>query len=289
MLSGTGSSSVPGFNISAPLYFGAVLVGATSGPQTITITNAGGATLDVMSAVTSAQFGVSANSCGMVPIGQSCMISVTFSPSAVGTQNGTLTITDNAPGSPHIVSLSGIGATISMAPPPGGSTSLTVTPGDTANYPISVSGTTGLVVTLNLTCASAAPYTKCSVSPSTVTLGGPTPPTVVVTVQTNCNPAMVGPARRWPPPTLPAPFAALWLGTIVLYVLMRRLMPNSRLTRVAPALGLLLLVVTWAGCVSNPPPAIPGAPTTPAGTYMITVTANGMNVTQMVHLTLRVI
>jgi hypothetical protein len=53
-------------------------------------------------------------------------------------------------------------------------------------------------------------------------------------------------------------------------------------------------VVTWAGCANNPPPAIPGAPTTPVGTYNITVTAvtaNGMkvNFTPPLQLTLRVI
>ena len=289
-LSGTGSSSVPGFNISAPLYFGAVLVGSTSTPQTITITNAGGAPLTVTSATASAQFGVPSNTCGTVPIGQSCMISVTFSPTATGPQTGTLTIVDNAPGSPHSVSLSGIGATINIAPPAGGTNSLTVTPGDTAQYNLSVTGTPGLVVTLNLTCVSSAPYTKCSVSPATVTLGGANSPSVLVTVQTNCNPGMlVPPSGPFAPPALPAPFGALWLATIVLYVLLRRLAPQSRLSRAAPVLFLMLLMITWVGCASNPPPAIPGAPTTPAGVYGITVMANGSNVTQQVQLTLRVI
>ncbi|HTQ87481.1 MAG TPA: choice-of-anchor D domain-containing protein, partial [Candidatus Solibacter sp.] len=286
-LSGTGSSNVPGFNIAAPLFFGAVLVGSTSPAQTVTITNSGGAQLTIMSAVPSGDFGVSANSCGNVAIGQNCMISVTFTPTTTGTRNGTLTITDNAPGSPHLVSLSGIGATISIAPPGGGSTTLTVTPGDTANYSLDVIGTPGLVVTLNLSCVSAAPNTRCSVSPAMVTLGGPTPPSVIVTVLTNCNPALVPPGGR--PPVLPAPFAGLWVGTLALFVLLRRMMPRAWLVRAAPVLLLLLLVVTWAGCVSNPPPAIPGAPTTPAGTYPVTVSANGLNVTKQLMLTLRVI
>ena len=289
MLSGTGSSNVPGFNLAAPLYFGAVLVGSTSTPQTVTITNAGGAPLVISSAMASTQFAVASNNCTTVNIGLNCMISVTFSPTAVGTQNGTLTIVDNAPGSPHTVSLSGIGATITMGAPPGGTTTLTVTPGDTAQYNLMVSGTQGLVVTLNLSCVTNAPNTRCSVSPSTVTLGGPTPPTVLVTVLTNCNPSSVAGPRKFPPPILPAPFLGLWLGTLVLYVLLRRLLPESRLTRAAPVLVLLLLVVTWAGCVSNPPPAIPGAPTTPAGTYAVTITANGINVSQFVQFTLRVI
>jgi len=290
MLSGTGSSNVPGFNLSAPLFFGAVLTGATSAPQTATITNSGGAPLVIMSAAASGNFAVSANTCGTVPIGQSCMISVTFSPTATGTRTGVLTIMDNAPGNPHTVQLSGIGATITIAPTPGASTSLSVLPGDTANYSLGVTGTQGLVVTLNLVCNSTAPYTICSVSPSQVTLGGPTPPSVIVTLRTNCVTSMLPWRPSGPAPILPAPFAALWVGTAALYALARRCAPRSRLlTRAAPVLLLLLLVVTWAGCISNPPPAIPGAPSTPLGTYSVTVTANGINVTQQLVLTLRVI
>jgi hypothetical protein len=291
-ITGTGSSNVPGFNLSAPLFFGAVLVGSTSPAQTITITNSGGAPLIISGASASGDFGVSANNCSTVPISMSCMISVTFTPTTTGTRTGTLTITDNAPGNPHSVSLSGIGATISIAPPAGGATMLTVTPGDTAQFPLNVTGTQGLVVTLNLSCVSAAPNSRCSVSPQMITLGGPTPPSVTVTVLTNCNPSLV--YRPTGPPVLPAPFAALWLGTMVLFALLRRLAPQSRLSHAAPVLLLLLLVVTWAGCINNPPPAIPGAPTTPAGVYNVAVTAttaNGtpVNITPPLRITLRVI
>jgi len=272
-LSGTGSSNVPGFNLSAPLFFGAVLVGSTSATQTITITNSGGAPLTIMSATASAQFGVPTNTCTTVPVGQNCMIGVNFTPNATGTQTGTLTIMDNAPGNPHSVSLSGIGAMVNIVPPPGGQASASVIPGDTAQYPLNVTGTPGLVITLDLSCTSTAPYTRCSVSPSPVTVGGATPPLITVTVLTNCNPALVYRPVGGSPPILPAPFAGLWVGTLALFVLLRRVAPRPWLARAAPALLLILLVVTWAGCINNPPPAIPGAPTTPAGNYAVTVTA----------------
>ena len=290
-LTGTGSSNVPGFNLSAPLFFGAVLTNSTSPAQTVTITNSGGAPLMITSAAASGDFAVSANTCTTVQIGQNCMISVTFTPTATGNRVGVLTIMDNAPGNPHLVQLSGIGATITMAPSPGATSSLTVLPGDTANYPITVTGTAGLVVTLGLSCASTAPYTLCSISPSSITLGGPTPPSFTVTLRTNCVTSMLPWRPSGPPPILPAPFAALWVGTVALYALLRRYAPQSRLvTRAAPVLLLLLLVMTWAGCVNNLPPAIPGAPTTPAGTYPVTVTAsNGVNVTNQLNLTIRVI
>ena len=271
---GTGSSNVPGFNLSAPLFFGFVLVGSTSPTQIVTITNSGGAPLTITSATATAQFGVPSNNCSTVAIGQNCMIGVNFTPTGNGQQTGTLTIVDNAPGSPHTVALSGDGATVTISPTAGGSTTATVTPGDTAQYPLTVNSTPGLVVTVNLACTSSAPYTQCSISPASVTLGGATSPIVTVTVLTNCNPSLVyRPNGGAPPPILPAPFAALWVGTLALFVLLRKVMPRPWLARVAPVILLLLLVVTWAGCINNPPPALPGLPTTPAGNFAVTVTA----------------
>jgi hypothetical protein len=292
---GTGSSNVPGFNLSAPLFFGTVLVGSTSATQTVTITNSGGAPLSITKVTTTAQFGLPSDNCiGMIPVGQSCMIGVNFTPNATNTQMGTLTIMDNAPGNPHTVSLSGVGATVNLAPPAGGGTSATVVPGDTATYAIAASSTPGLVATVGLTCSTPAPYTICTVSPSLITVGGATPPVVTVTVRTNCNSALVLPPVRVSPPVLPAPFAGLWVGVLALLVLLRRVAPRPWLTRAAPVFLLLLLVITWAGCVNNPAPAIPGAPTTPVGAYNVTVTgvnpSNGQAVTNPpLVLTLRVI
>jgi hypothetical protein len=60
--------------------------------------------------------------------------------------------------------------------------------------------------------------------------------------------------------------------------------------RLAPALMLVLLVVAWTGCVSNPPPAIPNAPTTPAGVYQLPVVATAPGgVKQTITLTIHVI
>jgi hypothetical protein len=57
------------------------------------------------------------NNCGTsVAPGTSCTINVTFLPTSTGTQKGTLTVTDNSPGSPQTVALSGVGTVISFAP-----------------------------------------------------------------------------------------------------------------------------------------------------------------------------
>ncbi|HMD31813.1 MAG TPA: choice-of-anchor D domain-containing protein, partial [Candidatus Acidoferrales bacterium] len=292
-ISGTGVQGGAGsLTLSAPLFFGAVLVGSTSPAQVVAMTNSGGSQITLTGISASGDF-AETNACpAMLNPGSSCTVSVTFTPTANGTRTGMLTIAYNAPGSPQVVTLSGIGATISVSAVTGSNTSITVTPGDTATYMLSVSGTQGLIVTLNLTCASSAPFTLCSVSPASVTLGGPTAPTVTVTVQTNCNPSFVGGRPTGPVPLPPAPVAA-FTGLALLLAMMLRLLPKPWAMRLAPALVLLLLVVTWTACVSNPPPAIPGAPTTPAGTFNITLTATsngtGQNVSKQVMLVLRVI
>jgi hypothetical protein len=79
-------------------------------------------------------------------------------------------------------------------------------------------------------------------------------------------------------------------GLALLVGIMWRCLSQRWVIRLAPALVLLLLVMTWAGCVSNPPPAIPNAPTTPAGVYQIQVVATAPGgVKQVVTLNVHVI
>jgi len=106
--------SVPGAPVVSlsptSLTFGNQLVGSTSKPQTVTLTNTGQATLDIYSITPSANFGISANTCGAtLAVGKSCTVSVVFSPMQGGQLTGNLTFTDNAPNSPQQVSLTGTG------------------------------------------------------------------------------------------------------------------------------------------------------------------------------------
>jgi len=96
----------------ASLAFGTVAVDTLSTVKPVTLKNTGTATLDITSIVLSGSgsFAISANTCGpTLAIGKTCKVSVTFSPTALGAQTGTLTFTDNATGSPQTVSLSGTG------------------------------------------------------------------------------------------------------------------------------------------------------------------------------------
>ncbi len=91
------------------LTFASQQINTTSGSQSVTLTNTGGATLNLTSIVPSGDFG-STNTCGStLAANANCSISVTFTPTATGTRTGAITITDNAAGSPHSISLTGVG------------------------------------------------------------------------------------------------------------------------------------------------------------------------------------
>ena len=106
--------SAPGITISsASITYKSQLVGATSAPQTVTLTNSGNATLNIASlkvtGPNAADF-VLTTMCGSsVAPGASCTATVTFQPSATGTRTASVNITDNSAGSPQTVALSGTG------------------------------------------------------------------------------------------------------------------------------------------------------------------------------------
>jgi hypothetical protein len=103
------------------LTFGQQLVLTASAAQTVTLSNTGSAPVSLYSVsnqgANTADFQSTSN-CGLtIAVGVSCQLSVTFAPSAAGSRTTTLTISDNASGSPQTVSLTGAG--ILPPTPPG--------------------------------------------------------------------------------------------------------------------------------------------------------------------------
>ena len=134
----------PAVSLSATsLSFGSQNVGATSTPMSVTLTNIGNASLSITSiglnGTNSGDF-AQTNTCGSsVLSGANCSISVTFAPTAAGARNATVSVADNASGSPQTVTLSGAGAS---TPTPAGA------------YPILVyagSGADSHSITVNVT------------------------------------------------------------------------------------------------------------------------------------------
>ncbi len=91
-----------------------MIVGNTSKPKTVTIKNAGskktGLAVSIESESASiAVFAVKSTCSTPLEPGQSCKVSVTFSPTGTTAQTGSLNISDNVIGSPQSVGLSGTG------------------------------------------------------------------------------------------------------------------------------------------------------------------------------------
>ncbi|HVG92415.1 MAG TPA: choice-of-anchor D domain-containing protein, partial [Alphaproteobacteria bacterium] len=106
----SGFGGAPIVNLSVPsLTFSSQLVGTTSSGQPVILSNLGDEPLTITNLTASGDFGQS-NDCGSsVAIGGSCTVTVTFTPTLRGARNGLVTITDNAPGNPHSVTLQGTG------------------------------------------------------------------------------------------------------------------------------------------------------------------------------------
>ncbi len=122
------------------LAFGDRTVGVVGATQTATVSNTGNAPLTVsstaLSGANAGDFSIASNTCGTVAAGSSCAIGVTFKPVLAGARSATLTITDNAGGSPHSASLTGTGLATIVAP--GAPTNMRISP---ANWGVSVSWT----------------------------------------------------------------------------------------------------------------------------------------------------
>ncbi len=102
------------------LAFGAVGTRVTSPARKVTLTNTGTASLSISAiAITGADMGdfAQTHTCGAsLAAGASCAISVTFTPTTTGSRTASLSVTDNAAGSPQTVTISGVGTTAKLTP-----------------------------------------------------------------------------------------------------------------------------------------------------------------------------
>lgn len=106
--------AAPAVSLSPPsVSFGDQLIATESQSSKVTLSNTGGAPLNLSSFVFTTDFGLAPNTTcptnSSLPAGQSCDIMIVFKPSFAGVEEGTLTIFDDAPGQPQIVRLSGTG------------------------------------------------------------------------------------------------------------------------------------------------------------------------------------
>ena len=263
-LNGIGLAPVASLSPSS-LSFPSQWVGTTGLPENITLTNNGNEPLSISNIQTSAQFGVTNGCTTSVAVGVGCTISVFFDPSSAGAQTGTLTITDNAPGSPQTVQLSGTGQDFQMS---SSGPSQTVSAGQTANYSLTVAPEGGLSQTVSLACSGAPSLSTCTLSPSSVTLNGTASTTVTVQVATTA-PTLAPPWGRVLPPNLTGLGRVFWLLALVGLASVGALVAAKK-RRTACLLGAcLVLVMLWSACGGGA--QVVHMPGTPAGTYTLDV------------------
>jgi hypothetical protein len=111
---GAGSTPVPAVTFSpTSLSFGSQTISSTSATQNITLSNTGTAALTIsgitLAGTNPADFHQT-NTCGAsLAVGGNCSITVFFTPSAAGARSATVSVSDNATGSPQTAGLSGTG------------------------------------------------------------------------------------------------------------------------------------------------------------------------------------
>jgi hypothetical protein len=230
----------------------------------------------------SGDYALGAGTCkvmGMLAAGATCTVAVTFTPAAAGARTATLTIADNATGSPQTVALTGTAITspVVVTIPSGGSSTATSVPGGTAYFGLILTAAPGLTGTVTLGCIPSSPTLTCSVIPSTVTLtpGGTTE--VAFGVQTYCQGTT----------TNGAAFGAGGFGNRMgpmLLALLSVLMGvavwlSRRDRRLTLAFAMVLLIVFGAAACGGGLAKGPNG-ATPAGTYQLTLTTTYNGQTQ---------
>jgi hypothetical protein len=189
----------------AQVQFSATQVGSTTAPLTVTVYDLGTDPLTVSNVAINGDFAQTSN-CGTVPpSGGSCAIQVTFTPTAVGTRTGTVTITDSSLGSPHTAQLTGLGAQATATPSPSSlsfsgqlvgipsaSKTITITNSGAVNLQVSRVQTTGPFGESNSCGAPVQPQQQCIINVIfTPTATGAASGTVVLTDNAGNSPQTI--------------------------------------------------------------------------------------------------
>jgi hypothetical protein len=287
-LSGTGLAVAPGVGFNpTSLAFGNQVLNTTSAAKSVTLTNTGNAALTINSIAASGDFAATSTGATACPISpatlsatagsNTCVISVTFTPTAVGARAGTLTVTDNAGGSPHTVGLTGTGTspapdfTLSAAP-----TTLTVAQGAVGTpVTITVNPVNGFSSAVALTCTGAPANSSCVLSPTSIT-----PPTTSALTFTAHAMFMPLPISRPAPPLNVLRIIPLFVAVMLLFLLRSTQRLRIRVAMVAA----ILCFVTLAAC-SGP---ASGPQKTAKGNYPLTVTGTSGALTHNTTVTVTV-
>ncbi|HLW99517.1 MAG TPA: choice-of-anchor D domain-containing protein [Candidatus Acidoferrales bacterium] len=166
-----GLVQVPAVTLSAAtLTFNSQVIGSVSAAMSVTVTNSGAAPMSVGNVgITDSVTGAittnftQTNNCAvrLVP-GANCTVNVKFAPPSGGPFTANLNISDSAPGSPQVVTLTGTGVSAVVLAPIG------------LSFPLQINGTSGTPQSITLTNNQAVPVNFIGSPAVTITNQSPT-------------------------------------------------------------------------------------------------------------------
>jgi len=272
----SGSGGLPSLSLSTgQLNFGLQVVNTTSAINSVIITNSGdAAAMGVNFAITGsyAKDFVQTNPCGStIAAGSSCTANITFTPTAELQEQASLAISaSNA--AQQTITLTGIGTQQGISLSSSGSTSATVTNGQSAAYHLTLNPANGVSGQITLSCSNLPLYASCTFTPAVINLTAGTPASFTLTVSTQQTTT----ARRISGTDMM--LAILFLPSMLVA---RRKSWKATLFPGALLLIAFNVAALLSGCSSGSPSqsTTPTATTrnTPAGTYTIDVVATSTN------------
>ena len=266
----------------ANLDFGPIAVGSAAN-LSLTLANTGTATISGIALSATSGYTVSVP-CAVSTLapGASCSLTVTFAPSSVGSNPGTLTVVSSDASSPANASLMGSGisnGSFSLTVDGSGVGAASVKFGRPANYGLTITPVNGFSggVVLNCTPITPADFAYCSLVPSNVTLNG-APQNAVATINTVLSIAAVSAGRRGFGET-----ALALLFPALLFSWKARTSPRRVWRRTMPyvwAVFATVALLTSSGCGGSG--ADPNLRYATPGTYQYQVTASSVGATVQV-------
>jgi len=295
------------------MQFAPQFIGTTSGILTAYLSNAGGVTMNYTSVAVggpnSTDFMLGSGgvapcslSGGSLAPGAKCSLGLVFTPSAAENRSATVTVTDDATGSPHTLALSGQGVSaFQLVAASGQPTTQTIHPGQGAKFNFSISNSSGAAGMISFTCSGAPPAGRCDVTPMEIS-GLNANPQLQLSVVTGARGELLpqfrrlNPASKWPARPTSIALLLLLLGVCLLGGISRRLTGSwgagtaTQRRGYAGAVIALLIVLTagtlFSACGGTASSSGNGG--TPPGTYPITVTGTAGTVTETIQFAVEV-
>jgi hypothetical protein len=296
-LSGMGTQAA----VSFPTSFGfpPQLAGSASSAQPVTVTNsasgafAGALTVTSVSksGTNAGDFALKTDACTGVSVApqSTCAFQMVFQPApgatcgaAGGARGATLRLTDNAPGSPHTIPLSGTAMEFCLNAAPGQGISEPITAGQSATFNLEIDSSAGFSGTVQPGCTNPPPAGTCTAMPASVQVSPSTAGIFQVVITTTARGAVVLPgARRDREPLGFEGWGASGFGLVLVLLVCvmvvgigsRRRQPVRVLAAELAGLVMVLTMMACSGGGSGAGAADPVAGT-PVGTYTVMVTAS---------------